>query len=71
MAELEAIRETLQRQRRDLEELMDSTLTRSGQTTELLGQIEDLRRRVEETQRRFQASILERDVIGSSSAIRR
>jgi phosphohistidine phosphatase SixA len=57
MAELEAITEALRRQRSDLEEMMDSTLTRSGQTAELLGQIADLQRRVEETQRRYEATI--------------
>lgn len=55
MAELEAIAESLRRQRQDLEDLMDSSLTRSGHAAELVGQIEDLRRRTEETQRRFDA----------------
>ncbi|HEX6098089.1 MAG TPA: hypothetical protein VF432_17315 [Thermoanaerobaculia bacterium] len=59
MAELEAIAEALRRQRQDLEELMDSTLTRSGQTTELVSKIEDLVRRSEETQRRFEAAMRE------------
>lgn len=61
MAELQAITESLRRQRKDLEDLMDSTWTRSGQTAELVGKIEDLRRRVEETQRRFSASVRESD----------
>lgn len=57
MAELSAIAETLRRQRQDLEELMDSTRTRRGQAAELVGQIEDLRRRVEDTQRRYTAAV--------------
>jgi hypothetical protein len=57
MAELEAITETLRRQREDLEDLRDTTLSRSGATAELLEQITDLRRRVEETQGRLAASL--------------
>jgi phosphohistidine phosphatase SixA len=55
MVELEVIAETLKRQRRDLEDLIDSTSSRSGETAELVTKIENLRRRSEETQRRFQA----------------
>lgn len=54
MAELDAISETLKRQRQDLEDLMDSTSSRSGDAAELVSKIEDLRRRSEETLRRFQ-----------------
>jgi predicted nucleic acid-binding Zn-ribbon protein len=57
MAELEIIAETLRRQRKDLEDLMDSTASRSGQTAELVSRIEALRRRSEETERRFEASV--------------
>jgi phosphohistidine phosphatase SixA len=55
MAELEVLTQSLRRQRRDLDELMDSTLVRSGQTAELVSRIEDLQRRIEDTQRRFEA----------------
>lgn len=61
MAELEVIAESLRRQRQDLEDLLDSTLTRCGQAAELVGQLEDLRRRTEDTQRRFQATAQESD----------
>lgn len=56
MDELERIGETLRRQRQDLEALIDSTLARQDQTAELLAKIEDLRRRTEDTQRRFDAA---------------
>lgn len=56
MAELEAIAEALRRQRQDLEDLMDSTSSRSDDTAELVSRIEDLRRRAEETLRRFNAA---------------
>ena len=59
MAELEAIAETLKRQRQDLEELQDRTLSRRGETAELVKQLEDLRLRSEATQRRYQASVAE------------
>ncbi|HEX6100802.1 MAG TPA: hypothetical protein VF432_31080 [Thermoanaerobaculia bacterium] len=55
MAELEVLTQSLRRQRRDLDELMDSTLVRSGHTAELVSRIEDLGRRIEDTQRRFEA----------------
>ena len=55
MAELKGIAETLRRQRRDLGDLIDRTSFRSGETAELVTRIENLRRRSEETQRRFQA----------------
>lgn len=59
MAELDAIADTLRRQRRDLEDLMDSTWSRSSETTELVDKIENLRRRAEETQRRFATAVSE------------
>jgi septal ring factor EnvC (AmiA/AmiB activator) len=59
MAELEEIAESLRRQREDLEDLRDSTRSRRTQTAELLAGIEDLRRRSEDTTRRFQASLTE------------
>jgi hypothetical protein len=59
MAELETIAATLRRQRKDLETMMDDTSSRTTEMTDLFGQIEDLRRRSEETQRRFHASVEE------------
>ena len=47
--DLESIAESLRRQRRDLDALIDDTSSRSIQTTELLARIEELRRRVEST----------------------
>jgi phage shock protein A len=59
MAELDAIAETLKKQRRHLKELKDSTSTSRGNTAELVTKIEDLRRRSEETLRRFQTAATE------------
>lgn len=56
MAELDTIAETLRRQRQDIDDLMDHTATRRGETTALVSKIEELRRRSEETLRRFEAS---------------
>ena len=56
MAELESIAEMLRRHRRDLEEQREKTLSRRSETAELVGKIEDLLDRVEQTQRRFQAT---------------
>ena len=53
MAELEAIAKALRRQRKDLEELSDSTALSSDETSRLLGKIEELRLRAERTQRLF------------------
>ena len=53
MAEFEAIAQALRRQRKDLEELSDSTALSSCETSRLLTKIEELRRRVEDTQRLF------------------
>lgn len=54
MAELDATTATLQKQREDLEEQMTSCSTRSADTDALVSQLGDLRRRSEETLRRFQ-----------------
>lgn len=59
MAELDAIVDTLKRQRQDLEDSIESTASRKGEAAELLGKIEDLRRRVEETRRRCEAAAAE------------
>lgn len=57
MAELETIADALRRQRRDMEDLIESASSRSGETAELVNRIEDLRQRSEETLRRFQESV--------------
>jgi hypothetical protein len=59
MAELDVIAATLRHQKKDLRELKATTASRSGETAELVSKIEDLRRRREETQRRFQAEVSE------------
>ena len=56
MAEFHAIAEALRRQRKDLEELSDSTALSSGETSKLIEKIEELRQRAEQTQRLFQAN---------------
>jgi len=53
MAELHRIAEELRRQRRDLDDLLENTSTRSAETAGLLAKIEELRRRAEETQRKY------------------
>ena len=53
MVELVAIAALLKRQRQDLEKDLEDTSSRGAQTAELVRKIEDLRRRAEETQRRF------------------
>jgi ABC-type transporter Mla subunit MlaD len=53
MAELTAIAAELRRQRRDLDELLENTSTRSANTADLLAKIEELRQRAEATQRRY------------------
>jgi ABC-type transporter Mla subunit MlaD len=55
MAGFDAIAAALRQQRRDLDELAEGTATRSAQTAGLLKKIEELRRRAEETQQRFEA----------------
>lgn len=57
MAELETITETLRRQRRDLDEMINGTAKGSDETAELLRRIEDLKRRAEQTQRHFELPI--------------
>lgn len=52
MAELHGISEALRRQRKDLDEMIESTSARSSQATDLINKIEELRRRAEETQRK-------------------
>ena len=59
MAELEEITETLRRQRKDLEELKDSTISRRAAAADLVSRIEDLNRRVADTRKRFEASVAE------------
>lgn len=56
MAELEAITEMLRRQRRDLDELGEDTLSRSSETSALLAKLEELRVRSEHTRRLFERS---------------
>ena len=56
MAEFKAIAEALRRQRKDLEELCDSTELSSSETAKLIAKIEELQRRAEETQRLFPAT---------------
>jgi hypothetical protein len=56
MAEFHVIADMLRRQRKDLEELSDSTTLSSNETSRLIEKIEELRRRAEETQRIFPAS---------------
>jgi ABC-type transporter Mla subunit MlaD len=53
MDELDVITKRLEQQRKDLEKLMDSTASRSGETAELLTRIEDLHRRATDVQQRF------------------
>lgn len=53
MAELHTIASELRRQRKDLDDLLETTSTRSAQTADLLAKIEELRRRAEETQRKY------------------
>ena len=59
MAELEAIAEALRRQRKDLQELKDSTISRRAAAADLVSKIEELNRRAEDTRKRFQASVTE------------
>lgn len=55
MAELDAIVDSLRRQRRDLDELLDQTLSRTAETAELVRKAEVLRRHAEETLQRLQS----------------
>lgn len=54
MAELDRIAAALQRQRRNIDDLLEQTSARSTETAELVNKIEDLRRRSEATLRRFE-----------------
>jgi phosphohistidine phosphatase SixA len=56
MAELDTIAEILQRHRRDIDSCIESSSSRAGETDELVRHLQDLRRRTEETLRRFQVS---------------
>ena len=56
MGELNDIAADLLRQRKDLDELLESTSNRSSQTTELIAKIEDLRKRAELTRLKFEAA---------------
>lgn len=49
MADLDQITESLRRQRRDLETLLDNTTTRGDETTKVLEKLDELRRRAEQT----------------------
>ncbi|HWS71012.1 MAG TPA: hypothetical protein VN605_02810 [Thermoanaerobaculia bacterium] len=57
MAELDVITEDLRRQRKDLDKLIESGSSRSTETAELAGKIDQLRRRAEETTRTFEATL--------------
>lgn len=59
MAELDAIAQTLRRQRKDLDELIEHTSARQNEAAQLVEQIENLRRRAEETHRRFRLPVME------------
>lgn len=50
MNDFEAIAATLRRQRKDIDELMESTASRSTETAALIEKIDDLRRRVAKTE---------------------
>lgn len=55
--DIDAIAAHLRRQRKNIDEQMESTSVRFGEATELATKIEDLRRRAEESTRRFDASV--------------
>jgi hypothetical protein len=59
MAELDAIAEMLRRQRKDLDDLRDETLSRRSDTAEVLARLADLRARSENTDRVFQSQLEE------------
>ena len=61
MDEFEVIAERLRRHRKDLEALIESAASRSGETADLIGKIEELRRRSEETTQRFNTAVVESD----------
>lgn len=62
MPELHEIAADLRRQRKDLDELLESTASRSGQTVELIGKIEELRKRSEKTRLQFEAARRAKDL---------
>ncbi|MCU1231634.1 MAG: hypothetical protein JWO97_4518 [Acidobacteria bacterium] len=53
MAELKTIAEALRRQRKDLEDDLESTSSRQDENSRLLENIEKLRRRVERSQEKL------------------
>ena len=55
MAELDVIAKTLQRQRKDLDELLEKTSSRTTETSSLLQKIEELRTRAERTTTAFES----------------
>lgn len=55
MADLAVLTEMLRLQRQDIDEMLEQTLSRSSQAAELVGKIEELRHRSEDTLRRFRA----------------
>jgi hypothetical protein len=55
MAELNVILESLRRQRKDLHDLGEDTLSRTSETAALIEKIENLRTRSEKTERLFQS----------------
>jgi ABC-type transporter Mla subunit MlaD len=56
MSEMDQIADRLRRQRKDLEELIESASSQTETTSAIVERIEVLRRRTEETQRLFAAS---------------
>jgi len=55
MAELDTIIAALRRRKRDLDDSLESTSSRSVDTTALMNKLEELRRRSERAQRVFEA----------------
>lgn len=51
MSDLDAITDSLRRQRRDMDTLLDETASRGDETTKVLEKLEELRRRAEQTGR--------------------
>jgi chromosome segregation ATPase len=56
MAELDALAENIRRQRKDLDELLENTSTRSRETGHLLEKLQELRARSERSQRAYDDS---------------
>lgn len=59
MAELDTIIEALRRQKKDLDDSLESTSSRSVDTTALMNKLDELRRRAERSQREFEAQSTE------------